>query len=73
LLDIRKSLETPVSFRGQTWSIPVDTEMGCNFGKYDPEKNYRGLAKLKFPVDMKPEDLAILLMQTYEKFRIPKE
>lgn len=72
LKEIRKSLEQPIKFRAQSWSIPVDTEMGFNFGKWSDKKgdeNVGGLYKLKFNTDDSIESLAKVLETTYNLLR----
>jgi len=71
---VRQSLEEPLTWRGNSFSIPVDTEIGMNFGKFNPNakteegKNKKGLRKLKFKPSLNDvEALAKLLEEQYNK------
>jgi len=68
LLKIVSALVEPIQFRGQAWSIPVDSEIGFNFGK-NSDSNPGGLTKLKFNEQTTQEELAKQLENTYNTLR----
>lgn len=66
ILWIKANLEQPISWRVREFSIPVDTEMGLNFG-HATDDNPKGLHKLKFSSGTSIEELANILETTYSK------
>lgn len=64
LMQLKKSMERQLQWGGFSFSIPVDTEIGLNFGK-NAEDNKGGLVKVKFTLGTSIEDLALQLEKAY--------
>lgn len=47
LMNLCRSLEIPITWKTRTFSIPADVCLGFNLGKYDKEKNPRGMKEFK--------------------------
>ena len=68
LLWIKASLEQPLTYRTSTFSIPVDTEIGLNYG-HAGKDNPKGLTKVKFSQGTSVETLALALANIYNKMQ----
>lgn len=64
LMQLKKSMERTLTWSSFQFSIPVDTEIGLNFGK-NSEDNPGGLVKVKFSLGTSIEDLAKQLEKAY--------
>jgi len=77
LMQLKKSMERQLTWGNFTFTIPVDTEIGLNFGKNGagrkdkegnelPNDNPGGLVKVKFSLGTSVEELAGKLKEVYE-------
>lgn len=64
LMALKRSMERQLTWGSFSFSIPVDTEIGLNFGK-NGEDNPGGLVKVKFTLGTSIEDLAKQLEKAY--------
>lgn len=71
LMQLKKSMERQLQWGSFSFSIPVDTEIGLNFGKSAPD-NPGGLVKVKFNLGTSIEDLAKQLEKAYNTVLCPK-
>jgi uracil-DNA glycosylase family 4 len=71
LLQLKKSLERQLTWGPYSFSIPVDTEIGLNFGKHGKD-NPNGLIKVKFSTGTSVEELAKKLEDIYRRnYEVP--
>ena len=67
LLELKQKMEHPMSWRGRSFIIPADFEIGTqNWGKHS-KSNSGGLAKLKFNHTDAVHDLAVRLEARYNE------
>jgi hypothetical protein len=64
LMQLKKSLERNLQWNSFSFNIPVDTEIGLNFGKCGKD-NPHGLKKVKFSTGTSIEELAKKLEEAY--------
>jgi uracil-DNA glycosylase family 4 len=64
LMALKQSMEAQLRWGSYSFNIPVDTEIGLNFGKNGAD-NPGGLVKVKFTLGTSIEDLAAQLERAY--------
>lgn len=61
LLDLRNSLEVPLSINGRDFVIPVDISAGFNLGDFDKEKNIKGLHEFKSSNGISVDEMEVFI------------